>query len=87
MLSNQSTASVAFYVIEHGVPAPPAHKPRSGRPPLEHGWDRLEVGDSMLVPDHESARPAINWAKRHGRRFTCRSLKTKPFPVRIWRVE
>lgn len=67
--------------VEKGVPIPS----RRGAPP-KYGFDRLDIGDSILCPDNNVRAAARMWARRFGRKFTIRKLKDGT-GYRVWRVE
>ena len=69
--------------IDRGIPPPPDDHRRGGRP-LATPWDRLEVGDSVLLPTEHAARAAEAWAERNGRRFI-RAKQPGKKGWRIWR--
>lgn len=76
-----------MFQIESGVPLPPRHSGRGGRP-IKYGFDRMQVGDSIFVPEQGSDGGACvsarDYAKRHGLRF---STQQENGGVRIWRAE
>ena len=75
-----------FFSISRDYP-PPKADDRRGRPKgAKHPWDMLEVGESMLVPDRHTSRAAHIWGYRHQRKFVSRTMKYKPYAIRIWRV-
>jgi hypothetical protein len=81
------------FAIDHGVPIPERNSyQRRHKPRVTYGWDRLDVGDSILIADTDSsffarARSAQISAHlygvRNGRQFTHRSV---PGGCRVWRT-
>jgi hypothetical protein len=70
------------FKIDRDIPAPPSAR-RVGRP-LAWPWDRLEVGDSVLLTSEDVAKTGQIWAERHGRRFI-RQKQTDGTGWRLWR--
>jgi hypothetical protein len=73
------------YKISSDFPIPPpTSKGHKRRYPL----DKMEVGDSFLVPKAEerTIRNAVYlWASRHNKKFTIRTLDNGT--IRCWRIK
>ncbi len=79
-------ATACAFVIEKGIPlpAPDGRHGKSGpRRQLLYPWDRLEVGDSVLVQSEGARASAVRWAARFKVRLISKKT-TKGF--RIWRA-
>jgi hypothetical protein len=78
-----------MYEIERDIPPPPV----PSRPPA-YGFDRLQVGDSFLVPCTMELMALttnrVRWAVKKYRRTHARDTKwrtaVKSTGVRVWRV-
>jgi hypothetical protein len=66
--------------IEKGIPLPEI--PIAGRPRM-YDWTVLEPGDSVVVPRNATAKTAVDWARKHDRKFVSRKTKGG---WRVWRV-
>lgn len=75
------------FVIEHGIPAPPIpeYRGRSGRPP-KYDWARLNVGDSVLLPDRSAAHTGLAYALKNRLVFTVKKQTGERRGWRVWRV-
>lgn len=72
------------YTIEKNIPMPPKG---SGRP-LRYPFDKLEIGDSFVIPtkDYNSVNAAARqYGKRCGMRFTFRKIDDAT--ARVFRIE
>ena len=70
------------FEIEHGIPIPESN------PRLGVTWARMEVGDSILIPEGIKSiksvqRAASSYGSRHGKTFKSRTVEGG---MRIWRV-
>ena len=86
---------VAF-PVEKGIPIPPIRRnggtPGGGEP--KYPWPLMEVGDSFFVPTNSREEAilmnlkigssATTFMKKHGVKFTARSLENG---VRFWRIK
>lgn len=81
-----------MFEIKSDVPPPTRNNPGelTGRPgrPMEYPWDKMMVGDSVLLSQHQApnARGSIAWYRRNnpGQRFVTRK---EDGGLRVWRVE
>ncbi len=67
--------------VEKDIPMPP--KSMSGRA-SKYPWDDMEVGDSFLVAESNSAPVPPSRLTEQGKKFSSRAVK-KGF--RVWRTE
>lgn len=78
-------APAASVKIEKGVPLPSTRKTR-----LVYPWDKMEVGDSVLIPtatgpDVQKVRQSLSYySKKHARTYTTRKQGAA---LRVWRTK
>jgi hypothetical protein len=74
---------------ESNVPLIPRSRAHGGW--YKYPWESLAVGDSFFVEGKSIvgvSAQAVNRTKRHGDKYTCRSVIEGGVPgVRVWRVE
>jgi hypothetical protein len=74
--------------VDYGVRLTPRNRVHGGF--YKYPWDQMEIGDSFFVPNKAInifAGQACNRAKRHGGKYTCRSVVENGVAgTRVWRV-
>jgi hypothetical protein len=77
---------MTFFVVEKDIPFPRPNF-RNGGVPSIYCWERLEIGDSVLVGTRNMARVALQWAHRHGCKFVSQKGGTgNERGWRVWRI-
>ncbi len=77
-----------YYRVDAGIPIPPVSENANTKTgPQKYGFGRLEVGNSILVPDpvqRQRARSAaFTWARDTGKKIATRN---EGDGLRIWRT-
>jgi len=68
------------FQIEKNVPIPEGH----GRgTPLKYPWNKMEIGDSIVVPSKTGQQSALKYGQRYSLKFRTRKVDGG---YRIWRV-